>query len=138
VAIYRQAPGRPRLSAEDVQDAVPAHAEIEHGISFGMDGKGAWRDNVFVERFRRSIKYEEVYPKAYDSVPEARSSISKYITFSNSGRPHSSLDGRTPDEAYFGSRQSAVGSRQSAVGSRQSAVGSRQMAAGGGQMALAA
>lgn len=77
------------------------------GISISMDGKGAWRDNVFVERIWRSIKYEEVYLKAYESVPEARSSISSYIDFYNSERPHSSLDGRTPDEAYFGGRQMA-------------------------------
>lgn len=77
------------------------------GISISMDGKGAWRDNVFVERFWRSIKYEEVYLKAYETVREARSSISNYIDFYNSGRPHSSLDGRTPDEAYFGGRQMA-------------------------------
>lgn len=77
------------------------------GISISMDGKGAWRDNVFVERCWRSIKYEEVYLKAYDTVREARSSISNYINFYNSGRPHSSLDGRTPDEAYFGGRQVA-------------------------------
>lgn len=76
-------------------------------IKISMDGKGAWRDNVFIERFWRSIKYEEIYLKAYENVPEARSSISKYIDFYNSGRPHSSLDGRTPDEAYFGGRQMA-------------------------------
>lgn len=77
------------------------------GISISMDGKGAWRDNVFVERFWRSIKYEEVYLRAYETVREARSSISNYIDFYNSGRPHTSLDGRTPDEAYFGGRQMA-------------------------------
>jgi putative transposase len=80
---------------------------LSAGISISMDGKGAWRDNVFVERFWRSIKYEEVYLKAYENVREARSSISNYIRFYNSGRPHSSLDGRTPDEAYFGERQMA-------------------------------
>ena len=77
------------------------------GISISMDGRGAWRDNVFVERIWRSIKYEEVYLRAYENVPEARSSISNYIGFYNSGRPHSSLDGGTPDEAYFGGRQMA-------------------------------
>ena len=77
------------------------------GISISMDGKGAWRDNVFVEWIWRSIKYEEVYLKAYENVPDARSSISNYIAFYNSGRPHSSLDGRTPDEAYFGGRRMA-------------------------------
>jgi len=71
------------------------------GVAISMDGKGAWRDNVFVERLWRTIKYEEVYLKAYDSVAEARASISLYLAFYNSGRPHSSLDWRTPDEAYF-------------------------------------
>jgi putative transposase len=71
------------------------------GVTISMDGKGAWRDNVFVERLWRTIKYEEVYMKAYDSVPEARASISLYLAFYNSGRPHSSLDWRTPNEAYF-------------------------------------
>jgi putative transposase len=72
-------------------------------IAISMDGKGAWRDNVFVERLWRSIKYEEVYLKAYDSVSEARASIGRYLTFYNSRRPHSSLDRRTPDQAYFNS-----------------------------------
>jgi putative transposase len=77
------------------------------GVAISMDGKGAWRDNVLVERLWRTIKYEEVYLKAYDSVPEARASIARYLTFYNSGRPHSSLDGRTPDEAYFASQSMA-------------------------------
>jgi putative transposase len=70
-------------------------------IAISMDGKGAWRDNVFVERLWRSVKYEEVYLKAYDSVSEARSSIGRYLDFYNGRRPHSSLDGATPDQAYF-------------------------------------
>ena len=70
-------------------------------IKISMDGKGAWRDNVFVERLWRSIKYEEVYLKAYENVPEARTEIGRYITFYNTKRPHSSLDGKTPDQAYF-------------------------------------
>jgi putative transposase len=74
---------------------------LEHGVAISMDGKGAWRDNVFVERLWRSVKYEEVYLKAYDSVAEARASIGRYLDFFNRRRPHSSLDGRTPDEAYF-------------------------------------
>jgi len=72
-----------------------------NGIAISMDGKGAWRDNVFVERLWRSVKYEEVYLRAYDSVSEARSSIGRYLDFYNSRRPHSSLDGTTPDHAYF-------------------------------------
>ena len=66
-----------------------------------MDGKDAWRDNVFVERLWRSVKYEEVYLRAYDSVSEARASIGRYFDFYNGRRPHASLDGNTPDQAYF-------------------------------------
>ncbi len=66
-----------------------------------MDGKGCWRDNVFVERFWRSIKYEEVYLHAYETVSDARSGIADYIDFYNYERPHSSLDKQTPDEAYY-------------------------------------
>lgn len=69
-------------------------------IQISMDGKGSWRDNVFVERIWRSVKYEEVYLKAYDTVSDARQSINDYIAFYNTQRPHSSLDKRTPDEYY--------------------------------------
>ena len=74
---------------------------IKNAIAISMDGKGAWRDNVFVERLWRSVKYEEVYLRAYDSVSEARASIGRYLNFYNVRRPHSSLDGMTPDQAYF-------------------------------------
>ncbi len=74
-----------------------------NGIAISMDGKGAWRDNVFVERLWRSVKYEEVYLRAYDSVSDARASIGGYLGFYNGRRPHSSLDGATPDQAYFNS-----------------------------------
>ena len=74
---------------------------IANKIAISMDGKGAWRDNVFVERLWRSVKYEEVYLKAYDSVGEARRSIGLYLDFYNGRRPHSSLDDATPDQAYF-------------------------------------
>ena len=70
-------------------------------IAISMDGRGAWRDNVFVERLWRSVKYEEVYLRAYDSVAEARTSIGRYFDFYNRKRPHSNLDARTPDQAYF-------------------------------------
>jgi putative transposase len=63
--------------------------------------KGAWRDNVFVERLWRTIKYEEIYLRAYTSVPEARASIGRYLAFYNGTRPHSSLGGQTPDQAYL-------------------------------------
>src|ERR1700680_3724994 len=74
---------------------------IENGIAISMDGKGAWRDNVFVERLWRSVKYEEVYLRAYDTASEARASIGRYLNFYHGRRPHSSLDGTTPDHAYF-------------------------------------
>src|SRR5258707_197215 len=74
---------------------------LDNAIAISMDGKGSWRDNVFVERLWRSVKYEEVYLKAYESVAEARSSLGSYMNFYNRTRPHSSLDARTPDRAYF-------------------------------------
>ena len=70
-------------------------------VLLSMDGKGAWRDNVFVERVWRSVKYEEVYLKAYDSVSHARRSIGNYLNWYNQNRPHSRLSDQTPDEAYF-------------------------------------
>ncbi len=70
-------------------------------IQISMDGKGAWRDNVFVEWLWRTIKYEEVYLRAYDSVSVARESLRQYLKFYNTRRPHSSLDGQTPDQAYL-------------------------------------
>lgn len=66
-----------------------------------MDGKGCWRDNVFVERLWKSVKYEEVYLKAYDSVSAAKASLGSYLAFYNTRRPHQSLDGKTPDAIYF-------------------------------------
>jgi putative transposase len=74
---------------------------LKRGIAISMDGRGAWRDNVFVERLWRSVKYEEVYLRAYASVAEARDSLARYFTFYNTRRPHQGLDGRTPDQAYF-------------------------------------
>jgi putative transposase len=73
----------------------------DNAIAISMDGKGAWRDNVFVERLWRSVKYEEVYLRAYETVSDARNSIGRYLEFYNGRRPHSSLDGSTPDQAYF-------------------------------------
>jgi putative transposase len=76
-------------------------AVLGRQVRLSMDGKGAWRDNVFVERVWRSVKYEEVYLRAYDSVSHARRSIGNYIDLYNRKRPHSSLADQTPDEAYF-------------------------------------
>ena len=78
---------------------------MHHGIRISMDGKGCWRDNVFIERLWRSIKYEEVYLHAYESVSQARAGIGRYIEFYNTRRPHSSLQARTPDVVYFKSLQ---------------------------------
>ena len=73
----------------------------QHGIRISMDGKGCWRDNVFVERLWRTIKYDEVYLKAYDSVSHAKASLGEFITFYNSRRPHQTFAGKTPDMIYF-------------------------------------
>ncbi len=75
----------------------------QHGIRQSMDGKGCWRDNVIVERFWKSIKYEEVYLHAYDSVSAAKVGIERYVRFYNSRRPHQALDRRSPDAVYFSS-----------------------------------
>ena len=72
----------------------------EAGIRISMDGTGSWRDNVFIERLWRSVKYEEVYLRAYESVSEARVGLAGYFEFYNSGRPHSSLGRMTPDQFY--------------------------------------
>jgi putative transposase len=71
------------------------------GARQSMDGRGCWRDNVFVERLWRSVKYEEVYLKAYDSVSAARQGLAAYLDLYNSRRPHQGHDGRTPDMVYF-------------------------------------
>jgi putative transposase len=73
-----------------------------------MDGRGAWRDNVFVERLWKSVKYEEVYLHAYDSVAAAKAGIQRYFSFYNNRRPHSSLDRQTPDHVYFDSQPLAA------------------------------
>ena len=84
-----------QFTSEAFTDCLKAHT-----IDISMDGKGCWRDNVFVERLWRSVKYEEVYLKAYESLPEARASLAKYFDFYNHERPHQALDRRTPWEAY--------------------------------------
>ena len=79
----------------------------KHGIQISMDGKRRWVDNVMVERLWRSLKYEEVYLKAYESVEEARRSIGIYLNFFNQGRKHQSLGEQTPDEVYYEDQISA-------------------------------
>jgi putative transposase len=101
--------GKPKIFNTDQGSQFTGTAFTEvllrNEIKISMDGKGAWRDNVFVERLWRSVKYEEVYLRAYDSVSDARSSIGRYLDLYNRRRPHSSLDGMTPDRAYFGSQR---------------------------------
>ncbi len=74
---------------------------VDHKIQISMDGKGRWIDNVFIERLWRSLKYDDVYLKAYDSIPAARASIGAYFDLYNSSRPHQSLADRTPDDVYY-------------------------------------
>jgi transposase InsO family protein len=73
----------------------------KHEIAISMDGTGCWRDNVFIERLWKSVKYEEVYLRAYETVSQARESLRRYFDFYNTRRPHSALDGQTPDKVYF-------------------------------------
>lgn len=72
----------------------------DHGIQISMDGKGCWRDNVCVERLWKSIKYEEVYLHAYETVSAAQQGLARYLTFYNQTRPHRALDGHTPNGVY--------------------------------------
>lgn len=85
-----------QFTATEFTDAV-----LSRNVLLSMDGNGAKRDNVFFERVRRSVKDEEVYLKAYDSVSHARRSIANYLIWYEQNRPHSRLADQTPDEAYF-------------------------------------
>jgi putative transposase len=97
--------GRPEIFNTDQGSQFTStefiHALSERQVAISMDGRGCWRDNVFVERLWRTIKYEHVYLHAYDSVSDARAQIARFIEFYNTLRPHSSLDKKTPDEFYF-------------------------------------
>ena len=86
-----------QFTAEEFTQAVP----FKKGCQLSMDGKGAWRDNVFIERFWRSVKYERVYLKSYDTVDAARTDISEYVKWYNMHRPHSSVQGQTPEQTYY-------------------------------------
>ena len=85
-----------QFTAEEFTSVV-----LAKGCKLSMDGRGAWRDNVFVERLWRSVKYERVYLKAYDSVSAARADVADYFGWYNTHRPHSSLERLTPDETYI-------------------------------------
>ena len=85
----------------DWKQQLQESAADDNGIQISMDGRGCWRDDVFVERLWKSVKYEEVYLHAYDSVTEAKRGLEKYFTFYNQRRPHTALDDKTPDEFYF-------------------------------------
>ena len=93
--IFNTDPGS-QFTSDDFVDLIQGH-----GIRLSMDGKGRWVDHVFVERLWKSVKYEEVYLHAYDSVAEARQGLQRYFQFYNQRRPHSSLDGQTPNAVYF-------------------------------------
>jgi putative transposase len=97
--------GRPEIVNTDQGNQFTADEFVRavkgQGCKLSMDGRGAWRDNVFVERLWKSVKYERVYLHAYDSVTEAKTSIMQYMDWYNRARPHSSLAKKTPDEAYF-------------------------------------
>jgi len=85
-----------QFTSEDFTDVLK-----EHGVRISMDGKGRWMDNVFIERLWRSLKYEEVYLKAYDSVAQARQGIADWLMFYNEERRHASLSRMTPDQVYY-------------------------------------
>ena len=97
--------GKPEIFNSDQGSQFTSHAFtsvlLEADIAVSMDGRGAWRDNVFIERLWRSVKYEEIYLHAYDTVSTARASIGRYLAFYNGRRLHSSLGRQTPDQAYF-------------------------------------
>ena len=100
---------RSLISNIGVQSAVHTPAEQDRGCQVSMDGRGAWRDNVFIERLWRTVKYEEIYLHAYDTVLAAKAGIARHLDWYNRARPHSSLkmlpgmlrSPRTPDEAYL-------------------------------------
>ena len=101
--------GVPQIMNTDQGSQFTSHAFIEtlkqNNIQISMDGKGCWRDNVFVERLWKSVKYEEVYLHGYESVSIAKQGLARYFEFYNRRRPHSALDGRTPDMAYYNFRE---------------------------------
>jgi putative transposase len=99
--------GTPEIMNTDQGSQFTSQAFVglmkEYEIRISMDGKGSWRDNVFIERLWRSVQYEDIYLRAYDSVSEVKTGLNRYFNFYNSRRLHSSLDGKTPDQVYFNS-----------------------------------
>ncbi len=85
-----------QFTAEDFTKTL-----ADQNVRVSMDGKGRWVDNVFVERLWRSVKYEDIYLHAYETVREVRAALTRYFSFYNADRPHQSLEYRTPDEMYF-------------------------------------
>ena len=132
-----------RFCVEALQEALAAHGQPEifntdqgstftsqpftsileaRGVTISMDGKGRWIDNVFIERFWRSLKYEEVYLHAYDDLRDARRRVERYLEYYNHGRSHQSLDGLTPEQVYH---HDSAGALVPAIAHRSGAVTSR-------------
>jgi len=84
-------------------------------IRISMDGQGCWRDNVFIERLWRSVKYEEIYLHAYETVSHVRTGLQRYFTFFNQRRPHTSLHRMTPDQLYYSSLPQSAGASPSGI-----------------------
>jgi len=104
--------GKPEIMNTDQGSQFTSSAFIrvlvENDIAISMDGRGCWRDNVFVERLWRTIKYEEIYLHAYATVSDAKANLARYLGFYNGRRPHSTLDGLPPDAAYFTSPPQSI------------------------------
>ena len=102
-AILKYSPPEIMNTDQDSQFTSSAFINVleRNKIQISMDGKGCWRDNVFIERLWKSVKCEEVYLHGYETVSAARQAMSRYFDFYNRRRPHSTLDGKTPDMAYF-------------------------------------
>jgi putative transposase len=104
-ATFKAKYGTPDIFNTDQGSQFTSDAFLEilekHSIDISMDGKGRWLDNVFIERLWLSVKYEDVYLKAYSSITEARQGLRKYFEFYNHRRRHQSLDRRTPYDVYW-------------------------------------
>lgn len=103
-ALRRYGPPEIFNTDQGAQFTATAFTDVlkHHGIQISMDGKGRWVDNVFVERLWRSVKYEDIYLKAYETPVALRAGLDRYFRFYNTKRGHATLDRQTPDEVYFG------------------------------------